>query len=167
MSSLGILTHEKKKELESFHQNFSHHSTVATVVTVVAAFLAILSAIVLTCSGLCLTLPGINAMHDIILPVMIPSTIALLCSIPFMVFSFLHTKKKNQIHDERIGKIQELFSDYHLESYSKENKVQFIYDNLIDPQWNHLYSFQIVDSLKEIYTPKDKSQQTADGEGFR
>ncbi len=156
--TLQPLSSEEKKQLDTFDKDFSYHSRIATITTVAAAFVAILSAIVLTCSGLCLILPGINAMQDIILPAMLPSAIALAASIPLMVVSFLQARKKKPIYDAWIDRLETHTSE-HLKDTSQEQKIHYI-QSLLDPAWHHIYTSQILDSLKKKYTPERKQEET-------
>lgn len=89
---------EDKERLDQLYATFSKSSRKGSCVSAGTSLLVLVALIVIACSSLCLTLPGVNAMTQVILPGIVPGLGALILSIPLIAYS---VRKSGEIKRER------------------------------------------------------------------
>ncbi len=151
-------------ELNTYHGQFSNKSSLATATAVTAAFLVIISLIVLTSSCLCLKLPHINVVNSVILPGVLPAGTGLLICIPLIIMSVKLSREKGTIRKAWIGKIGDVIQEKNVEGMSPEEKVNFIKSQLLPKttSWimsDRWYKQAILKEIKETY-PKEQTARS-------
>lgn len=150
-----------KKHLFGLHSDFKSKTCYAKYSVAAAAFLIIGALIVIFCSSLCLTLPGVNVVQNVILPGVLPGCGALFLSLPFIFSSIHYSRKKNPIRKELIKFSLALISWHDFTSIDSKKKILFLEENLFDPDWDKEYSRGVISDMKKWY-PEKKENQSSD-----
>lgn len=130
----------------------------ASLSAAAATFLAVGALIIILCSGLCLALPGIHALSQILLPVTLPATLVLLATLPLAVYAFLQTKKATTERTTLLEAIAEK-----LTSLPEPERKTFIEEELL-PDYNTLYKQNILTwLLKKFEKPKAPAPDPHEG----
>jgi hypothetical protein len=157
---LNALQHDKLKEL---NENFAHKAKIAGCSAAAASFLLIGALIVITCGSLCLLLPGVNVVTHVILPAVVPGSLAIIASIPFMVAAVQYSEEKNEARDEMILKMIDYLDTHQVPEMDEEERVNFILKNFLNWQidsddssklaknqnWTMEYQAKILSDIKE------------------
>lgn len=171
MSTLVILSPPQSEELKTLSQAFDKKARLAGCSAVAASFLLIGALIVITCSCLCLTLPGVNVINHVILPAVVPGILAIIVSIPFILLAVKHNLDKNYYRETLVDRMVSHLESYKVPEMKRKERVKFILKNFLNWQidheapnkliknreWSPQYQGKIVSDLKErIGTEKKK-----------
>ena len=115
-----------------------------------AIFLTSISLIAIGCSALCLTLSGINALTDVVLPFMLPGGVGLALSIPLIVLSVVHTQKRKKVRKEWVEQIHEHLKT--IDSPSADN----IRESILLTGWRMEFKKALLKELMDKYPDEDK-----------
>lgn len=101
---------------------------------VTAVCLIVIPILVIYCSALCLTLPGVNAVTDVLRPAIVPSVLCLWLSWPFVYYAVKYSRQSKRASLERLNEAKRIAEDYDLRSY-KDDRVsaKFIVKHLLNP----------------------------------
>lgn len=124
-----------------------------------ASFLVIGALIIISAACLCLSLPGVNVVNNVILPGVLPGSGALLLSIPFIVYTVHKVEEKNRRRRELIDWNVMLLNHHQVHAMKKSAAASFIKDNFFKPNWAKEYASKVIGDIKERY-PKDKDAQS-------
>lgn len=160
--SLAVQLHARDQHhLFELHDTFKKTACRTGCSTAAASFLILGALIVIGGACLCLTLPGVNVVNNVILPGVLPGSGALMLSIPFIVYSVLKSREKNAQRKDLIDWNIMLLSRYQVDQMEEEEAVSFIKDNFFKPKWAKEYSSKVIGDIKERY-PKKKDEQTSE-----
>jgi hypothetical protein len=153
----------QKQELESLHKDFGYQVKLTSCHTAAASFLMIGALIVITCGSLCLMLPGINVVSHVILPAVIPGSLAILTSIPFILAAIKHAQDKQYIRKLMLDRMRSHLDVYKVPEQPRKARIHFILIEFLnwkpsphDPKkllrnrnWTKDYQGKILTELKE------------------
>lgn len=146
--------------LARFDAPFTSKARVAGVAALVASFLIVSSLIVAMGALICLTLPGVNVMRDVVWRGVMPAVAGLTLSIPFIVISYLRAVEKRDLRRSWMGELREQLEGTPATN-TQEESSQFILNNFVDPKWSKEYKGSILQELTALY-PKKEAEQTPD-----
>lgn len=151
-----ISTLEKRK-LETLDRDLMRTNCLIGVSVTAAALLVIGSLILIGSAALVLTLPGVNAMSQVLYPALVPGFFGLLVSLPFILNSVSYVQKKNLIRRKQIKMMIGMLETYDIPKLPKKDQVQFIQTNFFKEHWWKPYRTQIIlDLKKEIGEKKEE-----------
>lgn len=159
MNPTVSITDIEKAELDQAHAKFIRESRFIGCSTAAAAFLLIGALIVIGCSALCLTLPGVNAFSDVILPAFVPAGAAIILAIPAIVIAVTKSRKRAGFRKEILDQILVLFKKYKLYRMDKEEGGDFIKRNFTHKDRAKEFDNKLLGELRERF-PKEKEDQT-------
>lgn len=159
MNPIVSITTSEKTELDTAHTRFIRESRIIGCSTGAAAFLLIGALVVIGCSALCLTLPGVNALSDIILPAFVPGGAAFILAIPAIVIAVKKNRKKEALRKDALDQILTLFDQYGLSKMDKDEGGEFIKRNFTHKDRAKEYDNKVLGELRERF-PKEKADQT-------
>ncbi len=149
MTTAIQINESQSKELRAFHEDLDRKVKLTGCCVIAASFLIIGALIVIGCSCLCLTLPGINAINDVILPAVVPSLLAIIVSIPFILLSVQYNRDKNYIREPMIERMINLLDEYGIPEQSRKVRVKFILNNFLKEHWAKNYRSEILTDIKK------------------
>lgn len=172
MSSIPAISDFERQELKELNEAFDQKVKLIAYSAAAASFLLIGALIVIGCSCLCLTLPGVNVINDVVLKAIVPSFFAILLSIPLILLAVKYNMDKNFIREQKIHKMVLLLDEYKVPEMERKMRTKFILRNLlnwqIDPKnptklnkninWTSEYQGKILSDIKEIIGKKEKDQ---------
>ena len=133
MSKIISITGSEKQELLGLRDKFESKVKVAGCSTLAASFFGAGGIIVIMCSCLCLTLPGVNVINHVILPAVIPGTIVMVTIVPLLIASVIyHNKEKNRIREKMIRKMINHLHIYKIPEETRKVRVKFILHNFLE-----------------------------------
>jgi hypothetical protein len=159
MSNVLHIHPQDIQHLFELHNIFKTSACQTGCSTAVASFLMIGALIVIKCACLCLMLPGINVVNNVIFPGILPCTGAIVLSIPFIVYSVRRSREKNIHRKELIEWNLMLLKWLRVDRMEEEKIIDFINENFLKPKWTKEYSAKVINDIKERY-PKKKADQT-------
>ncbi|MCC5831774.1 MAG: hypothetical protein JJU12_01865 [Chlamydiales bacterium] len=159
MSHATKLNPADENHLFQLHETFKKTACRTGCSTAAASFLIIGALIVIGSACLCLTLPGVNVVSNVIAPGVLPGSGALLLSTKFIVYSVRKSRKKNAQRHAIIDWNCMLLKFYQVDQMEEKAAVSFIKENLFKPKWSKEYSSKVIGDIKERY-PKNKDKQT-------
>jgi len=165
MSNVAHIHARDQRHLFELHDTFKTSACRTGCSTAAASFLMIGALIVIGCACLCLTLPGVNVINNVILPGVLPGTGAIVLSIPFIVYAVRKSREKNVDRKEVIDWNLMLFNHHQVDQMDEEEAVDFIKENFFKPKWTKEYSAKILSDIKDRY-PKKKADQTPEQEAL-
>jgi hypothetical protein len=162
MTEISSLTEAEKINLKELHNTFGEKAKLTGCSTLAASFLMIGALIVITCGCLCLMLPGVNAINHVVFPAILPGSLAIVTSIPFILLAVKNSRKKNSIRGQMIHRMIALMEIYDIPKLSRKDRVQFLLCNFLnwkqEPNLNKLqkncywtdeYQKKILTEIKE------------------
>ncbi len=78
------------------------------------------------CSSLCLTLPGVNAITQVILPAIVPALFAILVSIPLIIYSVKKAREAAFIYDMMLDNMIALLEKYYIPERKRRIRLEFM-----------------------------------------
>jgi hypothetical protein len=88
--------------LQNFHALHWEKVKIGSACSSAAAFLLIGALIVIGCSSLCIMLPGVNVITQIVFPAIIPSSFAIVFSIPLILIAVKSAEDATFIREEMV-----------------------------------------------------------------
>ncbi len=179
--TVPTITIREKARLERFANAYFSKQIVVSVSLAGGSLICVTALSVIFCSGLCLTLPGVNVVSHVVLYGMTPSGVALAVSLGFFGVGFLYRRKMQGIRKKWTGEMERLFT--HHKAYNlpkvrgrrkKKNPIgDFVLDNFFPDEkakgvkrtvksrlfWNKDLKNSIVNDLKKPYEDDKKNNQ--------
>jgi len=162
MSNVVYIHGDDQEHLLELHDTFKNKRTRTGCSVAAASFLILGALIVIGCASLCLTLPGVNVINNVILPGVLPGSGALLLSIPFVIDGVRKSKELNKARDELVDFNIALFSYHKINEMEAEDKVEFIKEKFFNPKWTKEYAFKLIGDIKKRYPKKDPLAEALD-----
>src|SRR5262245_18644647 len=133
MSSIESITFPQSQELKKLGENFDYKTKLAGCSSAAATFLLIGALIVITCGCLCLMLPGVNVISHVILRAVVPGSLAIVVSIPFILLTVRHRCDQDFFRKRLITRMVSLLEEYKVpEKKLKAERVDFILKNFLN-----------------------------------
>lgn len=129
---------------------YSHEVRWVKWTTLPATFITSIAIIVIGCSALCLTLPGINALTEVVLPALLPGSLGLALCIPLVILSIKHTKQSKKI---RSAWVEQIHTHLQTSSISSE---KLIADQILLSHWNKEFKKALLKELMERHPGEEK-----------
>ncbi len=150
--------------IEKFDSDYSTYIPWAGISAAAGGFLLTGALIVIVSASLCLALPNINVIQHVLLPGILPGSLALLASIPFLVVTFLLQRKMNKIRDPWLKRYEDILEDpiYNFDALADEEKIEFVADVLLEKSWGNDCKKRIITELdnrlpnKKLQTPRQQ-----------
>lgn len=155
------------EQKNSFHEKIIRSSRIEGVLTLIATLITLFALTIIISSLVCMIcFTGLNVIHQVILPALLPSCLSLICiSLPIIVYvlkSHKETKKKiNSIAQESFKLIKSFYDQYTVMKPDKNKISEFIETNIIDIQANRFYRQEFLQILKNLF-PKKKNRTQED-----
>ncbi len=130
--SITSITKAEKEILTKVREKFDHKAKLSGYSAAAASFLLIGALVIITCGCLCLMLPGVNVVYDVILPAVVPGIILIALSIPFIVFSVKMDLKNKDRREELVLAMLKNLDDYGVPEMPKKMRHKFILKNFLD-----------------------------------
>jgi len=135
MSSIPSLNSNEIQKLDGFHKDFGKITRHIGCALVPASFLFVGALIVITNSCLCLTLPGINVMTDVVIKGILPASGGILLSIPLIVYGIISRREQNEIRTNHATTLLGYINTYDVINLSKDTKpneqIRFVLVNFL------------------------------------
>jgi len=148
-----------KIHLFQLHNTFGEKACRSCCSVLAASFLITGALIVIYSASLCLALPGVNVVNQVILKGYLPAAVALILSIPFVIYGLLKSREQKEARTQLIDFNVALFNWYQIDTVDRRTKVDFIKKNFFDRKWSKMYSSRLIKDIKARY-PKKKEDQT-------
>src|SRR5262249_20901217 len=87
MTSLVLISPEHKNELKELREEFESKARWTGIMTAAASFLIIGALIVIASASLCLTLPGVNVVPDIVMKAIVPASLVIIAAFPLIAMA--------------------------------------------------------------------------------
>lgn len=149
--SVTLITPDEKQILFDNHQFIEAKLPKATLIGLIASFITAFALLAIAFSTFTLWLPGVDSMKHVIAPVIIPSSFALLLTIPLWVYCIYKQRAINQ----RLG-ISLIQKDGTEKPLNQENNHQTIpiLQNILKTRYSQLHTEQEkIDLLKNQFFP--------------
>lgn len=133
MSTITSLSNADQVGLSELHKVCESKGKVAGWSGAAASFLLIGALIVITCSCLCLALPGVNVLTDVIARGVVPGLCGIILSIPFICIAVKNGVEQGRKHRTLIDTMISHLDTYQIpEKKKKERRANFILHNLLN-----------------------------------
>lgn len=116
---------------------------------------------IIGCAALCLTLPGVNSMSQIVYPVICPSAGVLLLAIPSWILSVVDSRKQTRLLDPLIQQLKADL-DGHLPGMLGKDRRDWIINHALPLDQGWIDGGKLISSLKKHYPEKTKDQSQSD-----
>lgn len=149
---MAYTTWARMQSISSIQQHqivFNKHANQAALATALAVILLLGALIVIVSGCYTLALKGVNAMHDVILPAVLPGALAIIASLPLLVYAY----RQNEIAAPAREKFMEgVYAQ--LEMHKDDDKkalVTFIEEDLLtkDYRTDHNYVRKFASDIME------------------
>lgn len=141
-----------EKEFESYDKQYSKLLPRAFTATLSGALLLTLSLTVIFSASLCLVLPGVNVINNVILPGLLPGSIGLLLSLPCFLAMYLLHQKMGRVRTPWLEKYETYIHTTPINEPDEKKRIEkradYILDELINPFWGQDYKERILIDLK-------------------
>lgn len=172
MTSIILLKEHERAELHALHQAYGTATKFTGCSTVAASFILTGSLIVISCGSLCLFLPGVNVITDVVFRAVIPGSLGIMSSLPFILYSVKSNLEGNRIHKKMIDRMIYLLDEYKIPEKTRKERVKFILKNFLEWQlhpdkegkliknieWTDYYQNELIKSLKQRIGEDKKSR---------
>lgn len=158
-NNIPSLNIDDRNHLFNLHKVSKNKDCLASCSTAAAAFLILGALIVISCASLCFTLPGINAIQDVILPGILPGIGAILLSLPFIIYSIRQQPSRKTARQDAQDFTLALFSWHQVDQMDKETKISFIHNNFFKSKWSNHYCKEFMLDLKKRYPKQNQSDE--------
>lgn len=145
MSSPSSLSTLEKQELAELQPS----ATLPSLTAAAATFLILGALIVITNASLCLALPGVNVVNQVVLPAVVPGVLAIVVSLPFILLSVQHNQRLSFARKRLVEKIFDLLDSYEVPEMEKNKGTEFFLENFFNPSWTVDYRSKILTDLSE------------------
>ncbi|NGX61199.1 MAG: hypothetical protein K940chlam9_00682 [Chlamydiae bacterium] len=162
------ITPPEKSQLSTLHDDYTSKVRVTSVATATASTLIICAVIVIGCASLCLTLPGVNAMQQVVLPGILPGAGGILLATPFIILAVKKTREKNAVRKTLIDTLIPLINKCNVPemkhstspktSKHVKHRAKFLKNTFFDKSWAPEYNRKLVSDLKERLPKKEEDQ---------
>lgn len=151
MNPIPVLSDQHQNELKLLENQFSRHLCPGISFAISGGTLILIGGIFIVSACLCLTLPNVNVIMHVILPGVLPGVCAILSSIPLLTFAMLRQRKMTQQRKACIDKYEEIVKDpaYALTTLSEKEGARFLWEILMNKDWNSIYKEEILSDLKK------------------
>src|SRR5271156_317876 len=119
-SSVNNITAEQQQGLKGLQSDFERKAKLTGCSAAAAAFLLIGALIVITCGCFCLLLQGVNVIHHVILPAVVPGILAIVISIPFILLAVKHSRDMNSLRGQMIDQMITHLDNYKVDKREKK-----------------------------------------------
>ncbi len=115
----------------------TRNARIVTLSIVITSFLIVGAIIVIGSASLCLTLPGINVMTDVLYPGIFPGLLVLAMAFPLSSSSWNYSKRLNKSHKEMIDSVIHLFNLRNVPAMKEKDPIKaVIMDELLNEDWS-------------------------------
>lgn len=132
MSSLGRISDPQREQMRGYHEDYHEKNRSQSCSIVVAALLCLGGLIVITGGCLCLNLPNINVINDIVLKAIVPGLLAITLAIPFIIKSVQESQQKRPIRKKIITTMISHLETNKVARKSRKERIDFILSDLLD-----------------------------------
>lgn len=159
---MSILTVDQKN---IYHKEAMASSRKLGVLTFIVALITILALTAIIGASYCaICFSGMNVVHQVILPVILPSCLVLVCVVVPLMIYIVKTHKKIDFKLKEIGqqelKILRSFYESHLLIKPDKNKIaEFLESNIINIPANKLYRQEFLHIIKGLLPKKKKRSE--------
>jgi len=132
MHQLTSITDSEKQQIATSHEELSSETRWVGWSVGAASFLLVGALIVITCGCLCLMIPGVNVIQDVVLRAVVPGMCAILASIPFIVLAVRHKKNQIPLRERQIKEMIGVMEAHDLPEKPLAERKQFVLHNFLD-----------------------------------
>lgn len=150
MSTIPPLTSVEIKRFNRLQGEFNKKVCLTGCSVTAASFLLVTALIIIFCSALCLTLPGVNAMRDVVFRAMLPACLLILLSLPLILHSVALAQEKQRARRLLISEITRSLERHEIpEIDSKKDRKAFIFNNFFNKTWSGVYQEKLIKDLSD------------------
>lgn len=167
---IQALTADESMQLHAKYAQFSTKACHNTIFTITAVVLMTLSCIVIFSAGMCLNLPGVNVLRNVIYPGVIPGSIGIGLSIPFIIFTVKSSQEKKVLFQAWSDDLKPKLIDRKLETHTQQEIIDFCKTCVPEKLETEVKKF-LLSKFKDFYPdkndPNHKKIHTALDEAFK
>lgn len=139
---------------QSLHQQLKTQTHRQVCCVAPAVLITTTALAVIVCASLCLAIPGVNAMTQVFYPAILPSLIAIIFCVPFLIQAVRHNSREKQIREQFIEALHEPLNASDPNA-SKQDLIDLISKDLPE---STIESTKILTDLRNKY-PKQEADR--------
>ncbi len=143
--------------IADLHRNVTVEGRIGGAVGSVAMLTTTVALIAIVSASFCLTLPGVNALTQVIYPAIIPASVVLALSIPLIVLAVKSARLQTKNYKALIDRAKELL-DEKVQTGEKKEHIAFIRESLTRGK-ELVYNMKFLTDLKKAYPEAEQKEE--------